>query len=191
MFSHLQDNHPEIYAELKAQRPSNQPTIGQVIDKRKKYDPGSRRAKLDQAIAYFLAKDMQPFHTIEKQVFQKMVHVFDSKYTLPLRNIFLRKKSLEGISEVRDNVDSPALTKASFYAVTTDLWTSCARYPFLSFTIDQHKSISDIVTQWGSTYQMMEKILEQQKTISAVLAEDHKSWHHKPTDQLWKLLLLF
>ena len=37
-------------------------------------------------------------------------------------------------SKVRDNVANPALTKASFFA-TTDLWTSCARYPFLSFTI--------------------------------------------------------
>ena len=36
---------------------------------------------------------------------------------------------------MRDNVVSPVLTKASFYAVTTDLWTSCARYPFLTFTI--------------------------------------------------------
>ena len=110
--------------------------IGQVIDRRKKYNAGSRRAKeLDQAIAYFLAKDMQPFHTVEKQDFQKMVHVFDSKYTLPSRNYFSEKEIPRMYSEVRDNVVSPALTKASFYAVTTDLWTSCARYPFLSFTI--------------------------------------------------------
>ena len=38
-------------------------------------------------------------------------------------------------SEVRDNIVNPAVTKASFYAVTTDLWTSCARHPFMSFTI--------------------------------------------------------
>jgi len=93
LLSHLQDNHPEVYAELTAQRPSNQPTIGQVIDRRKKYDAGPRRVKeLDQALTYFLAKDMQPFHTIEKQDFQKMVHAVDSKYTLPSRNYFSEKE---------------------------------------------------------------------------------------------------
>ena len=67
LFSHIQDNHPEIYAKLAAQtpqRPSNQPTIGEVVERRKKYEAGSRRDKeLDHAIGYFLVKDMQPFHT--------------------------------------------------------------------------------------------------------------------------------
>ena len=64
-----------------------------------------------------------------------MVHVFDSKYTLPSRNYFSEKDIPRMYSEVRDNVVSPALTKATFYANNTNLWTSCARYPFLSFTI--------------------------------------------------------
>ena len=51
--------------------------IGEVEEK---YHTGSRIAKeLDHAIAYFPAKDMQPFHTVEKQGFQKMVSVFDFK----------------------------------------------------------------------------------------------------------------
>ena len=54
--------------------------------------------------------------------------------------------------------------------------------------IDQHKLISDVVTRWGSTYQMIERILEQQKAISAVLAEDRKNWHHMPTDQEFSVL---
>ena len=311
LFSHIKDNHPEIYAELTAQRSSNQPTIGEVVERRKKYDAGSRRAKeLDHAIAYFLAKDMQPFYTVEKQGFQKMVSVFDPKYILPSRNYFSEKEIPRMYSEVRDNIVNPAVTKASFYAATTDLWTSCARHPFMSFTIhftddkwelktfcldtvpilqdhtghnlaeaiqdvmanweldptnlvcvttdngsnflsafnilnwmriscfghnldlcvnkaiqidriqralgrchslvsvfnrswkknrdlrekqvhlgiDQHKLISDVVTRWGSTYQMIERILEQQKAISAVLAEDRKNWHHMPTDQEFSVL---
>ena len=30
---------------------------------------------------------------------------------------------------------------------------------------------------------MIDRILEQQQVISAVLANDHKNWHHMPTDQ--------
>ena len=35
---------------------------------------------------------------------------------------------------------------------------------------------------------MIERILEQQKAISAVLAEDRKNWHHMPTDQEFSVL---
>ena len=137
MFSHIRDNYSEIYSELTVQRPSNhQLTIEEVVDRRKRYDAGSRRAKeLDHAIAFFLAKDMQPFHTVEKQGFQKMVSVFDFKYILPSTNYFSEKEIPRMYSELRDNIVNPAVTRASFYAVTTDLWTSCARHSFISFTI--------------------------------------------------------
>ena len=35
LFLHLQDNQPEIHAELTAQRPTNQPTIGKAIQRGK------------------------------------------------------------------------------------------------------------------------------------------------------------
>jgi len=96
LFAHLQDNHPEIYAELSAQRPPNQPTIREVIERGKRYDAGSRRAKeLDHAVSYFLAKDMQPFYTVEKPGFQKMVSVFDQSIPYLQGIIFLRRKCPE------------------------------------------------------------------------------------------------
>ena len=49
--------------------------------------------------------------------------------------------------------------------------------------LDQHKLISDVATRWESTFQMIDRILEQQKAVSAVLANDRKNWHHMPTDQ--------
>ena len=44
-----------------------------------------------------------------------------------------------------------------------------------------HKLIGAVPTRWGSTYAMVERILEQQ-AIAAVLAEDHKNWHKMPTE---------
>jgi hypothetical protein len=45
----------------------------------------------------------------------------------------------------------------------------------------QHK-ISDVVTRWGSTFEMVARIVELQQAISAVVAEDGKNWHRMPTD---------
>ena len=48
--------------------------------------------------------------------------------------------------------------------------------------LKQKKLISDVVTRWGSTYEMLARILEQQQAICAVLAEDRKNWHLMPSD---------
>ena len=40
--------------------------------------------------------------------------------------------------------------------------------------LPQHKIVGDVVTRWGSTYDMITRILEQQQAISSVLAEDRK-----------------
>ena len=45
-----------------------------------------------------------------------------------------------------------------------------------------HKLIGAVPTRWGSTYAMVEQILEQQQAIAAVLAEDHKNWHKMPAE---------
>ena len=64
-----------------------------------------------------------------------MVSIFDLRYTLLSRNYFSEKVIPRMYSQVRENIVKPAVTKASFYVVTTDLWTSYARHPFMSFTI--------------------------------------------------------
>ena len=48
--------------------------------------------------------------------------------------------------------------------------------------LPQHKLMGDVATRWGSTFEMMARIIEQQQAISAVLAEDRKNWYRMPTD---------
>ena len=56
------------------------------------------------------------------------------------------------------------------------------------FGLPEHKIMGDVVTRWGSTYEMVSRILEQQQAISSVLAEDRKNWYRMPTDTEFSIL---
>lgn len=45
-----------------------------------------------------------------------------------------------------------------------------------------NKLITDVSTRWESTYAMMERVLEQQQAICAVLSNDRKNWSKMPSD---------
>ena len=49
--------------------------------------------------------------------------------------------------------------------------------------LSQHKLKQDVSTHWGSTYQMVAQLLEQQKADCTVLADDWKTWNNMPTDE--------
>lgn len=49
--------------------------------------------------------------------------------------------------------------------------------------IPEHALIHDVVTRWGSTYEMISRFLEQQQAVCGVLAEDRGSWYLMPKDK--------
>ena len=48
--------------------------------------------------------------------------------------------------------------------------------------LPKHQPIHDEPTRWGSTFDMVERFLEQQSAMCAVLAEDRKGWQLLPRD---------
>ena len=48
--------------------------------------------------------------------------------------------------------------------------------------LPEHKLKNDVSTRWGSVYEMIDRVIEQQQAISAVIAEDRKYWYAMPTD---------
>ena len=138
LFSHLEDHHPEIYAELSRSKSvkRKQSTLTEVIEKSKMYDSKSQRVReLNDAVARFLAQDMQPFYTVEKPVFKRMVRMLDPKYSLLSRKYFSDTEIPRLYSELKEGVVKPAVQGADYFTATTDLWASSAKHPYLSFTV--------------------------------------------------------
>ena len=96
LFTHLRDHHPDLYAEAvptSSRVTKHQQSLREEIDKGKLWDQRSPRAQeLNKAVAYFLAKDMQPLYTVEKYGFKHLVSKLDPKYTLPSRKYFAVRK---------------------------------------------------------------------------------------------------
>ena len=93
LITHLRDHHPLLHAETvphTSHTTRRQPTLQEVVDKSKRYDPKSPQAQeIIKAIAYYIA--MQSLCTMEKPGFRHLIHILDPKYNLP-GNSSLSKK---------------------------------------------------------------------------------------------------
>ena len=124
-------------------------TIISCIDKTRYYNSSSKQAKeMNKVVAFFLAKDVQPYHTVERQGFKdvqsyhtverqgfkSMVSKLNPKYNLPSCKHFCEKEIPSLYTSVKSDISSE-LEMMTFYSATTDLWTSKATHPYLSYTI--------------------------------------------------------
>ena len=48
--------------------------------------------------------------------------------------------------------------------------------------LSKHKLIAGVSTRWGSTFEMVLCIIEQQQVICTVLADDRKGWSKMPSE---------
>ncbi len=90
LFSHLRHHHPAEFAAV--QEPRSKKSAGGVASSSKattsnqrslsemaKYPrSGNRWRTVTDAVTYWLAKDMQPFYSVEKDGFKKLVNEHDS-----------------------------------------------------------------------------------------------------------------
>lgn len=96
------------------------------------YDNQRKRWKeLTEAVAFCLAKDMLPFHTVEKEGYKRMIHKLDPRYNMPSRKYFSKTAMYE---ECRGRLQT-ALSTADFYGSTADMWSSRATEPYISLTV--------------------------------------------------------
>ena len=191
--SHLRVYHPSHYAELpkKVQGEKDkiskridksQPTITNTLEKLKKYDHSSKKWKeLTDSVTYFLAKDMLPVHTVEKEGFQKLVRTFDSQYHLPNRKYFSNTAIPTLYASTRDKV-SDSISIAKHYAATTDLWSGVTSTLYMSYTVHF------IDQEWNLRSWCLQTLLIPQdhdaNTLADAMVETLDNWGLVPCNQV-------
>ena len=143
LYSHLKSKHGEEYLQIqkerpnvcKPNRPSSQPSLSEMWKKTQMIPSNSREHKdITKSITYCLAKDMLPISTVDKPGFKAMVYRFNPRYQLPSRNFFSRVAIPALSSELKSDIEQHMTRGLDFFSGTTDLWTSTAGDPYLSFT---------------------------------------------------------
>ena len=75
-----------------------------------------------------------PMYTVEKPGFKSMIHQLNPRYQLPGRMHFNRVALPALASDVTADIEKELASNLCFFSGTTDLWTSRAGDPYLSFT---------------------------------------------------------
>ena len=79
---------------------------------------------------------MQPTSAVDKPGFKQLVEKLNPRYELPGRNHFSRTALPDLNDETRRSVQSSLSSgQVEFFAGTTDLWTSRATQPYITYTV--------------------------------------------------------
>ena len=116
-----------------AYRQATDKMLKDLFEARIKLSSYSREHKeLTKIVTYFLAKDMLPVYTVEKVGFKQMLRKFNPRYELPSRNYFSRVAIPALYSEIKSEIQQKINDQHfTFYAGTTDLWSSITSEPYL------------------------------------------------------------
>ena len=140
--------HPSIYKDLSKERQessnssrdkdsSSQTSVTALFEKSRKFDRNSREHKeLTRSITMCLAKDMLPLSTVDKPGFRAMISRLNPRCDLPTRSYCSRIAIPALYQEVREGLQSSLRSiDIDHFSGTTDLWSSSAMEPYLSYTI--------------------------------------------------------
>uniref|UniRef100_A0A1X7V255 BED-type domain-containing protein n=1 Tax=Amphimedon queenslandica TaxID=400682 RepID=A0A1X7V255_AMPQE len=181
LFSHLKKHHQLKYSKtygcaskLSNKSPSlAQPTIQEALTKSVKYQKHSRKWKeLTDSITYCVRKDMLPIYTVEKNGFRDMLKSFDPRYELPSRKYFSQVAIPALYVATTDKVKQELAEVANFWKKKREL-----RLAQQLLSLPEHSLVGDCSTRWGSTFFMIEQVLEQKEALRCVLLQDPKMKH--------------
>ena len=142
LWQHLQESHRVEYVEAKSgtthtvsAKAKGQSTIVDALHACQPLAHTSHRWKsLTESVCYFIAKDMQPFQTVNDAGFRQLLKALEPRYEYPDRKtistiymprLYAREK--ERIGRAMANVNS--------FALTTDIWTSRSNQAYTGLTV--------------------------------------------------------
>ena len=139
-----------------------------------KLPTSSKRASvITDAVAYFIAKDMQPVTAVECLGFRSMFKVLEPRYEIPSRKTFTQRVLPALYVKVKESV-ATVVSLAEWYAITTDCWTSCANNSFIGVTFHT------ISNDWQLQHLVLENVELPDKhtaeNLAASLEDILKQW---------------
>ena len=147
LISHLRHKHPTVYAQTsftttaKASKTTTssgnyqQTSIVGSFAQGQPYDRQSKRwNELTKTVTYCIVKDGLPLNSIEKDGFKQMLQKFDPRYEPPSRN-YISRTSLPELYAATVEKVKKKLSKVTYFASTTDMWSSISLIPYFSYTI--------------------------------------------------------
>ena len=145
--SHLKNNHKVLFTQMEQTQQSqssilprkrkekDQPGIAECMVKSQPYSHhGTRWKELNRAVGFFICKDRQPINIVEREGFRKLVRTLDCRYEMPSRTHFSNSIIPELYTTTKASLRQ-RLRKVSYFAGTTDLWSSVGLTPYLGYTI--------------------------------------------------------
>ena len=159
------------------------PLYVSTMEKLKKYDCSLKKWKqLTDSVAYFLAKDMLPLYSVEKEGFQRLVKTFDSQYQLPNRKYFTNTAIPALYASTREKV-SNSISGAKYFAATMDMWSSATSAPYMSYTVHY------IDPQWSLQSWCLQILFVPQDhnadNLADVMTETLTNWSLDPVNQVF------
>ena len=140
---HLKERHPLLFRALgddgssssgsnSTCLPPGQQRITEVFHQQEPFSRNSSKwIKLTESLCYFLAKDTQPFDTVNGAGFQKLVH----RYKLTDRKTISTMYMPRIYKSKREVIQQELRNSCKEFSFTTDMWSSRATHSYVSFTL--------------------------------------------------------
>ena len=85
------------------------------------YDPKCVQAQqLNHTVAYFLAKDMQHYNTVEETGFKAMITKLNQRYKIPSWKHFVEQEIPHLYNSIKETTVMPKLKEIEYFSATTD-----------------------------------------------------------------------
>ena len=211
MWQHLEDNHANEFREAKTsgsdgkKKENQQMKIAEAFQSSQQLSHSSVRWKtLTDSVCYFIAKDLQPYDTVNDAGFRHMIKTFEPRYTPPDRKTIATNYMPKMYDKEKGKVKAKVAEVKSF-ALTTDIWTSRANHSYTGLTIhyiskdfqlashlletkefpESHtgNNIADeliaILSEWNLDHQMLSAVTTDNGS-NIVLATDILNWSRMP-----------
>ena len=109
--------------------------IDVALSKGEKYPQSLKRwEQLTDSVTHYLAKDMMPIYSVDKQGFRRMLERFDPKYALPTHKYFSKVAIPSLYARTHETVTSN-LQGVEYFAAAADMWSTSTLEPYMCYTI--------------------------------------------------------